>query len=50
MSKSQEREGDEATDAEARVKQLLEESRAKMEDARERQAVDGSFKRYVADP
>lgn len=49
-SKGQEQEGNEATDAEARVRQLLEESRAKTEDARERQAVDGSFKRYVADP
>lgn len=42
--------GEETIDGESQLREMLRESRAKVSDARQRQAVDGSFKRYVADP
>ncbi|KAM0714661.1 hypothetical protein Q7P37_009959 [Cladosporium fusiforme] len=41
---------DETIDGESQLREVLREIRAKVADARQRQAVDGSFKRYVADP
>ena len=43
-------EGEETTNAEAGLREVLRESRAKVKEAQQRQTVDGSFKRYVADP
>lgn len=43
-------EGEETIDADVGLREVLRESRAKVEEARQRQTVDGSFKRYVADP
>jgi superfamily II DNA helicase RecQ len=43
-------EDEETIDADAGLREVLREGRAKVEEARQRQTVDGSFKRYVADP
>ena len=40
----------ETIDVNAGLREVLREGRAKVEEARQRQTVDGSFKRYVADP
>ena len=37
-------------EADTGLREVLQEGRAKVEEARQRQTVDGSFKRYVADP
>jgi hypothetical protein len=42
-------EDEETIDADARLREVLRESRAKVEQARQPQTVDDSFKRYVAD-
>jgi hypothetical protein len=43
-------EDEETIEADVRLREVLREGRAKVEEARQRQTVDGSFKRYVADP
>ena len=40
----------ETIDADAGLREVLREGRVKAEEARQRQTVDGRFKRYVADP
>jgi hypothetical protein len=40
----------ETIDTDVGLREVLREGRVKVEEARQRQTVDGSFKRYVADP